>query len=336
MDNAVSEIITKAGTDQAAADPVQNLGPDLADFRDEVWLGLGQAQKTLPSKFFYDELGSKLFDEITQLDQYYPTRTETKLLGTHAGAIASFMGTGATLVEFGAGSLIKIRILLEAMDRPQAFVPIDISKEHLILSADQLALEFPHIQVRPVVADFASALDFGALVADSNSKRIGFFPGSTIGNFAHDAAVTLLATIGEVVGSGGELLIGVDLKKDNKILLDAYNDSQGVTADFNRNLLVRINRELGGNFDLGTFRHHAPYNADEGRIEMHLVSGADQTVNVAGKDFVFTEGETIHTENSYKYGIDEFLALASEAGFDPVQTWTDQDDLFSIHYLRAR
>jgi len=336
MDSSVSDFITKVGTDPATAHLIQNLGPDSADFRDEVWLGLGQAQKTLPSKFFYDELGSKLFDDITQLDQYYPTRTETKLLGTQAGAIASLMGTGATLVEFGAGSLIKIRILLAAIDRPKAFVPIDISEQNLVLSADQLALEFPHIQVRPVVADFASALDIGALVGDSNSKRIGFFPGSTIGNFSHDAAVTLLATIGEVVGSEGELLIGVDLKKDNEILLDAYNDPQGVTADFNRNLLVRINRELDGNFDLGTFRHHAPYNADEGRIEMHLVSGTDQAVNVAGKEFVFTEGETIHTENSYKYGIDEFLALSSEAGFDPVQTWTDSDKLFSIHYLRAR
>jgi dimethylhistidine N-methyltransferase len=312
------------------------LGPDLADFLDEVWAGLGQAQKTLPSKFFYDEIGSKLFDEITQLDQYYPTRTETDLLEAHAGTIASLMGPWATLVEFGAGSLIKIRNLLVAMDRPKAFVPIDISKEHLIESADQLAREFPHIQVRPVAADFASALDIGALVGDSRSKRIGFFPGSTIGNFSYPGAVKLLGAIGGVVGCGGDLLIGVDLKKDNEILLDAYNDCQGVTADFNRNLLVRINRELDGDFDLGTFRHHAPYNAIEGRIEMHLISVTDQTVNVAGKDFTFIEGESIHTENSYKYGVEEFLNLAGEAGFDPMRTWTDSEDLFSIHYLRAR
>ena len=336
MDSPVSETITKTGVDEATAHPVKNLGPDLADFRDEVWSGLGQAQKTLPSKFFYDEIGSKLFDEITQLDQYYPTRIETKLLGTYSEEIASLMGREATLVEFGAGSLIKIRILLAAMDRPEAFVPIDISKEHLIESANHLAREFPGIQVRPVVADFASALDIGALVGDNGSKRIGFFPGSTIGNFSHPEAVKLLETIGSVVGSGGDLLIGVDLKKDNEILLDAYNDSQGVTADFNRNLLVRINRELDGDFDLGTFQHHAPYNAVEGRIEMHLVSDADQTVNVAGKEFVFTEGETIHTENSYKYGVEEFLSLAGEAGFNPVWTWTDSEDLFSIHYLRAR
>lgn len=336
MDSQVSDTIKKAGVDQATAHSAQYLGPDLADFRDEVWSGLGQAQKSLPSKYFYDEIGSKLFDEITQLDQYYPTRTETDLLGTHAGAIASLMGPWATLVEFGAGSLIKIRILLAAMDRPEAFVPIDISKEHLIESANQLAREFPHIQVRPVVADFASALDIGALVGDSGSKRIGFFPGSTIGNFSHPEAVKLLGTIGAVVGSGGDLLIGVDLKKDNEILLDAYNDSQGATADFNRNLLVRINRELDGDFNLGTFRHHAPYNSVEGRIEMHLISVADQTVNVAGKEFTFIEGESIHTENSYKYGVEEFLNLAGEAGLDPVRTWSDSKDLFSIHYLRAR
>jgi len=336
MDSQVSDTIKKAGVDQATDHSVQYLGPDLADFRDEVWSGLGQAQKSLPSKYFYDEIGSKLFDEITQLDQYYPTRTETDLLGMHAGTIASLMGPWATLVEFGAGSLIKIRILLAAMDRPEAFVPIDISKEHLIESANQLAREFPHIQVRPVVADFASALDIGALVGDSGSKRIGFFPGSTIGNFSHAEAVKLLGTIGAVVGSGGDLLIGVDLKKDNEILLDAYNDSQGATADFNRNLLVRINRELDGDFNLGTFRHHAPYNSVEGRIEMHLISVAGQTVNVAGKEFTFIEGESIHTENSYKYGVEEFLNLAGEAGLDPVRTWSDSKDLFSIHYLRAR
>jgi dimethylhistidine N-methyltransferase len=336
MDSSVSDTTIKARNDQATVHLVQNIGLDLANFRDEVWSGLGQSQKTLPSKFFYDKIGSKLFDDITQLDEYYLTRTETNLLGTHAGEIASLMAPEAILVEFGAGSLIKTRILLAAMDRPVAFVPIDISKEHLIGSAKKLALEFPHIQVRPVVADFESALDIGALVGDRGSKRIGFFPGSTIGNFSHPDAVKLLETIRGIVGSGGEFLIGVDLKKDEKILLDAYNDSRGVTADFNRNFLVRINRELDGDFDLGTFRHHAFYNAVEGRIEMHLISGVDQTVNVVGKEFIFIEGETIHTENSYKYGVEEFLSLASEAGFDPVETWTDSKDLYSIHYLRAR
>ncbi len=319
----------------ATAHPVKNLGPNLAEFRDAVISGLSNDQKSLPSKFFYDEEGSRLFDEITQLDQYYPTRTETTLLSTHGAEIAALMGPGAVLVEFGAGSLQKIPILLGAMESPQAFVPIDISKEHLIQSADQLALEFPELEVRPVVADFAGSVDISELVGGGEAKRIGFFPGSTIGNFARPDAIELLATIAALVRPGGELLIGVDLKKDNGILLDAYNDRDGVTADFNRNLLVRINRELDGNFDLGAFGHHAPYNASEGRIEMHLVSRTDQTVQVAGQEFSFAEGETIHTESSYKYGIDEFLALAAEAGFGPVRTWTDPKKLFSIHYLRA-
>ena len=322
-------------TGAASSHPVTNMGPDLAEFREAVISGLSNDQKSLPSKFFYDEEGSRLFDEITQLDQYYPTRTETTLLSTHGPEIGALMGPGAVLVEFGAGSLQKIPILLGAMEDPEAFVPIDISKEHLIESADQLALEFPDLEVRPVVADFSGSLDIGDLVGGGGAKRIGFFPGSTIGNFSHPDAIDLMASIAELVRPGGELLIGVDLKKDNAILLDAYNDRDGITAEFNRNLLVRINRELGGNFDLGAFRHHAPYNAREGRIEMHLVSRTDQTVQVAGQDFSFAEGETIHTENSYKYGIDEFLALAAEAGFEPVRTWTDSKDLFSIHYLRA-
>ena len=332
----MSDVMSEASPAHAAAHIVQNLGPDLTDFRDEVWSGLGKDQKTLPSKFFYDENGSRLFDEITQLDQYYPTRTEINLLSSNAAAIAGIMGRGATLVEFGAGSLLKIRILLAAMDNPRAFVPIDISKEHLTVSSRHLALEFPHIEIRPVVADFASSLDIAALVGNGGSKKIGFFPGSTIGNFSHPDAIRLLASIAGVVRPGGELLIGADLKKDNQILLEAYNDAQGVTADFNRNLLVRINRELDGNFDPGSFHHHAPYNVVEGRIEMHLVSRADQTVQVAGKEFSFTEGESIHTENSYKYGIEEFLNMAAQAGFAPLQTWSDSENLFSIHYLRAR
>ena len=330
----MSDVMSEASPARAATHTVQNLGPDLADFRNEVWSGLGRDQKTLPSKFFYDENGSRLFDEITQLDQYYPTRTEIDLLSSNAAAIAGLMGTGATLVEFGAGSLLKIRILLAAMDNLKAFVPIDISKEHLTVSSRHLALEFPQIEIRPVVADFASSLDIGALVGNGGSKKIGFFPGSTIGNFSHPDAIRLLASIARVVRPGGDLLIGVDLKKDNQILLEAYNDAQGVTADFNRNLLVRINRELDGNFDPGSFHHHAPYNVAEGRIEMHLVSRTDQTVQVAGKEFSFTEGESIHTENSYKYGIEEFLNLAGEAGFAALQTWSE--NLFSIHYLRAR
>ena len=318
-----------------AAPAARDLGPDAADFRDAVLRGLAQRQKALPAKFLYDEEGSRLFQKITRLEAYYPTRTETKLLRDHRQEMADLIGPGAILVEFGAGSLEKIRILLGAMDNPAAFVPIDISRSHLIKSAAELAREFPDLAIRPVVADFAKALSIEAVEGGENAKRIGFFPGSTIGNFAHPEATGLLASIAGLVRPGGELLIGVDLKKDREILLGAYNDHEGITAAFNRNILVRINRELGADFDPGAFSHHAPYNADDGRIEMHLVSREAQVVRVADQEFAFAEGESIHTENSYKYGKEEFLALAEAGGFAAVRTWTDPDQLFSVHYLRA-
>lgn len=318
-----------------AAVAVRDLSPDVEEFRSSVLEGLSRPQKTIPSKYFYDAAGSRLFQEITELDEYYPTRTELALLEGAADELARLVGPRARLIEFGAGSLHKMRVLLGAMQIPEAFVPVDISQEHLVESATALAGEFPDVEIHPVVADFTQQMDPSLLGGTPGSRRIAFFPGSTIGNFGPADAEAFVGRVARLVGSGGGFLVGVDLKKDLKVLQDAYNDSRGVTAAFNKNLLVRINRELGGNFDPDRFWHHARYNGDEGRVEMHLVSRGAQTVAVGDEVIRFQDGETIHTENSYKYSVDEFLDLARRAGFHPVRTWTDEADLFSIHFLRA-
>ena len=302
-------------------------------FMDAVLDGLAKSQKELPCKFFYDERGSQLFDQICELDEYYPTRTELALLEDRAEEISTLIGHGAALVEFGCGSLQKVRILLEALDEPAAFIPIDISKEHLIASAQDLASQFPALRIEPVVADYTQPLQLPDL--EHAPKRVGFFPGSTVGNFTRDEAVAFLKVVADIVGEGGELLIGVDLKKDEAILNAAYNDREGVTAAFNLNILHRINAELGADFDLSAFSHKAFYSADMGRIEMHIESLKDQQVKINGSTIGFSEGETIHTENSHKYGVEEFKSHAFRAGFESICTWTDNDDLFSVHYLRA-
>lgn len=319
-----------------AADAVQDLSPDIEEFRSDVLSGLSRPQKSIPSKYFYDAAGSRLFQEITKLDEYYPTRTELDLLAEAAGELAELIGPGARLIEFGAGSLQKIRVLLKAMRAPEAFVPIDISQEHLVESAMALEREFPEIKIRPVVADFTADLDPRLLGGVAGQKRIAFFPGSTIGNFSRAEAESFVRRVSRLVGPGGGFLVGVDLKKDEEVLRDAYDDAQGVTAAFNRNLLVRINRELGGDFEPEQFWHRALYNEDEGRVEMHLVSRRPQTVELGNAVIRFRDGETIHTENSYKYSVQEFLDLARRAGFDPGRTWTDPEEMFSIHYLLAR
>ncbi len=308
--------------------------PDrLKSFRDDVFEGLSREQKELPCKYFYDNRGSELFNTICSLDEYYPTRTETALLQAHGREMADLIGPGVCLIEFGCGSLLKTRLLLDALRSPAAFVPIDISADHLLQSAAALAADYPNLEVLPVVADFTRPVKLPDKARKASENRIGFFPGSTIGNFDHAGAADFLATVADMVGGGGALLIGVDLKKDEDILVRAYDDAQGVTAAFNRNVLERINRELGGCFDIETFRHRALYNGAEGRIEMHLVSEKDQTVTVYDRDFTFTEGETIHTEDSYKYHIEEFSNLAAGAGFRSARTWVDGDGLFSLHYL---
>ena len=303
------------------------------DFRAAIVAGLSQPQKRISSKYFYDERGSKLFEQITELPEYYPTRTEMELLQTHAAEFAELIGPHASLVEFGSGSSTKVRILLDALVAPAAYVPIDISRDHLIESAKGLADAYPDLMVVPVAADYTQPLELPEI--PNEVVRIGFFPGSTIGNFSYAEAVEFLHTAATELGADNGLLIGVDLKKDPAILHAAYNDAAGITAQFNLNILRHLNRELGADFDLDGFAHDARWRPKEGRIEMHLVSTRDQTARVDGHEFKFAEGESIHTEDSHKYTIDEFHALAAEAGWRAYRHWTDADDLFSIHYLRV-
>lgn len=310
-----------------------DLAPDHEDFRSDVLRGLGEEPKNIPCKYFYDECGSDLFQEICGLPEYYPTRTETALLRDLAPRLGALAGPGCFLIEYGTGSSEKMRIVLDALDEPAAYAAVDISREHLLEVTTALAEDLPGLAVHAVCADFTQPFEVPDVGTGGPGRRIAFFPGSSLGNFTPEDSVAFLATAAGVVGAGGAMLIGIDLKKDEKILNAAYNDAQGVTAAFNLNLLARVNRELGGTFDLGAFRHHAFYNSREGRIEMLLASSRAQTAEVAGRTFAFAEGETIHTENSYKYGLDEFRDLARRAGFTPVKAWTDDENLFSVHYL---
>lgn len=312
---------------------LHDLHPTPAHLAAEVLVGLRQRPRAIPPKFFYDTEGSRLFDAITQTPEYYPTRTELQILSAHAPEIAARVGTGSLLVEPGGGSCAKVRILLEGL-RPCAYVPMDISREHLWLAAEQVAAEFPWLEVHAACTDFTRLLELPDSVPAG--PRVAFFPGSSIGNFDPSAAVDFLRAVGELVGAGGFLLIGVDLKKDRGLLDAAYNDSAGVTAAFNRNLLVRINRELGADFDLNAWNHRAFYDEAQGRIEMHLVSTQAQRVRIGAESFAFQVGESIHTENSYKYGVEEFQGVAAQAGFQPEAVWTDDARLFSVHLLRTR
>ena len=294
--------------------------------------GLAAPRKTLEAKYFYDARGSRLFDLITELDAYYLTNAETALLQTHAREIAERVGAGATLVEFGSGSSVKTRILLQAMKDLRAYVPIDISGAHLDAAAKRLAADCG-LPVIPLHADYTRVFALPREVP--RGRLVGFFPGSTIGNFEPPAASAFLEQARELLGAGARFLVGADLQKDRARLEAAYNDSRGVTAAFNLNLLVRINRELGGDFDLGAFRHKAFYNAEEGRIEMHLESTRPQSVELAGRRFDFAAGETIHTENSYKYSLESFAALARDGGWRREAVWQDPEGLFSAHLLTA-
>ena len=312
-----------------------DLAPGEETFRDAVLRGLGGATKSIPCKFLYDARGSALFEAICRLPEYYPTRTEIAILEERAGEIAQRIGPHGRLVEFGSGASSKVRILLRALDRPAAYVPVDISREHLRDAAGGLAADFPSLPVVAVCADYTRSFPLPPLPGP-DGKRVGFFPGSTIGNFEPDAAVDFLANYARILGPGGEMLIGVDRKKDPGILEAAYNDRAGVTAEFNLNLLVRINRELDGDLDLNRFEHVAFYNQTEGRIEIYIRSLANQEAWIAGRPILFAKGELINTEYSYKYSVLEFQALAARAGFNPVDTWTDPADLFSVHYFRLR
>ena len=308
--------------------------PTTLAFLNDVVVGLSDSPKSLPPKWFYDDAGADLFEAICELPEYYVTRTETEILKTAAPAIAEALGPRPVLVEYGSGSMSKVRLLLDRLKEPFAFVGIDISEEQLELAARDLASAYPTLKVHPIAKDFTKPMRLPDW-PNGAGRRCAFFPGSTIGNFEPTEARQLLKRMRDALGAGGALVIGVDLKKDRARLEAAYNDASGITAEFNKNMLTRINRELGGDADLGAFDHNAPYNEDKGRIEMHLVSRTRQALTIAGHEFHFEPGETIHTENSYKFTATEFQAIARDAGFEPVEVWTDPEHLFSVHLFDA-
>jgi dimethylhistidine N-methyltransferase len=305
--------------------------PQSADdlFAADVVGGLQATPKRVPAKYFYDATGSALFERITDLPEYYPTRCEMKILHDHAADIAKLIPQGAALIEFGSGSSKKARILLRAAPRLAAYVPVDICGEMIEQEAAELRPDFPGLKVLPVTADITQ--DF-VLPPEAKAAplRVGFFPGSTIGNFEPHEAAGFLCHAGKILGPGARLIIGADLIKPAEILNAAYNDAAGVTARFNLNLLTRINRELGGNFKLDGFEHHAFYNRERHCVEMHLASLKRQNAKVAGETIEFRAGETIHTENSYKYSVEKLTALARGAGWRPLGVWTDACNYFSI------
>ena len=308
-------------------------GQSNREFLKDLQLALAVRPRSISPKYFYDASGSQLFDRICQLPEYYPTRTELSILSRHAGDIAAQIGSRAEIVEFGAGSLNKVRLLLDALEQPRRYLPIDISGDHLATSAWALRQDYPGLDVQPVVADYTQPLSL-PMPRHGDGQRVGFFPGSTIGNFTPDEVLHFLRSTARLL-RGGALLLGADLVKSPDVLHAAYNDTQGVTAAFNLNLLARANRELGTQFVLDQFDHSAFYNAPLRRIEMHLVSRCRQQVAVGGEFYELAQGDTLHTENSYKFTIDGLHELALCAGFTPGPVWTDPDQLFSVHWLNA-
>jgi dimethylhistidine N-methyltransferase len=315
---------------------VLDLEPVKADFLAEVMSGLSSSPRTLPCKFFYDERGADLFQEICELPEYYITRTETELLRRYAPQIAESIGPNAALIGFGTGAGIKTRMLLEHLQNPIAYIPIDISKQRLVDSAIELSHAMPALEILPVCADYLQELQFPKPLRKPDHMAV-FFPGSTIGNLEPPVAEDFLRRVCRLCGKSGGLIIGIDLQKSRDVLEAAYNDSAGVTAEFNLNLLVRANRELGADFDLMRWKHRAVYNEKEGRIEMHLVSEGEQTVHVGGREFVFADGEKIITEFSYKHTLEGFAHLAASAGFrEASRVWTDSQRLFAVfHFVVA-
>jgi L-histidine Nalpha-methyltransferase len=315
---------------------VLDLEPVNADFLAEVLNGLSSSPRTLPCKFFYDERGADLFQEICELPEYYITRTETELLRRYAPEIGESIGLNAALIGFGTGAGIKTRMLLEHLQDPIAYIPVDISKQRLVDSAIELSHAMPALEILPVCADYLQELQFPKPLRKPDHVAV-FFPGSTIGNLEPPVAADFLRRVCRLCGKSGGLIIGIDLQKSRDVLEAAYNDSAGVTAEFNLNLLVRANRELGADFDLTRWNHRAVYNEKEGRIEMHLVSDGEQTVHVDGREFVFADGEKIITEFSYKHTVDGFAHLAASAGFrEAARVWTDSRRLFAIfHFVVA-
>ena len=311
---------------------LHDLAPSQRSAREEVLRGLRSPQKELPCKLLYDEVGSELFEQICALDEYYPTRAEMRIMRASCAEMATCLGPGALLIEYGSGSSTKTRLLLDHLERPAGYVPIDISREQLRQSAAAIAAAYPGLEVLPVVADYTAAFQIPR-PRQPVARRVAYYPGSTIGNFVPDDARRFLARLAQVCGPEGGLLIGVDLKKDPLMLHRAYNDALGITAEFNLNVLTRLNRELDATFAVDQFRHYAFYNPVFARIEMHLVSLVDQEVRVAGDQIRFVRGESIWTEASYKYNPDDFAELAAAAGWRAEQVWMDDRGLFSVQYL---
>jgi dimethylhistidine N-methyltransferase len=302
-------------------------------FRADVRAGLSQRQKTLPSRWLYDQRGSELFEEITRLDEYYLTRTETAILRAHAEEMAALCGDGVVLLEYGAGAAIKSEILIDALQAPRLYAPIDIAADFLAETIERFRDRFPDLPVRPIITDFTADFDIPADVLAR--PRAAFFPGSTLGNLGPSDAAALLRRMREHVGRGGKAIIGVDLRKDVETLIAAYDDKRGVTAEFNLNLLLRINRELEGDFALEAFAHEARWNERESAIEMHLVSLKPQTVSVGGSSFAFAQGETIHTETCRKFDVDGFARAARRSGWRVDKLWSDPAQLFAVFGLSA-
>jgi len=297
----------------------------------EILAGLRLPEKTISPKYFYDERGSQLFDEITHLPEYYPTETELGIMLDNMPEICDLIGKRASLIEFGSGSSRKTRALLDSLHQPAVYVPVDISEDHLLLSAEKIRSEHPGLEVLPVVADFTQPFDLPDPTI-MPLRNIVYFPGSTIGNFAHEVAQELLGFMYQEAGTSGALLIGVDLQKDPAVIERAYNDSAGVTAQFNLNMLTHLNREFGFDFDVSAFAHSAHYDADEGRMEIRLISGKSQVVTSGDERIEFSDGESILTEYSHKYTLEGFAKMAERAGFEVLKVWTDPGDLFSVQY----
>jgi len=312
---------------------IVDLHPKVGDLQAEATQGLRRSPKALPCKYFYDALGARLFEAITELPEYYPTRTELGIMSRFVGQMAEAIGSHATLVEFGSGVGLKTQKLLDALIDPAGCVLIDISRAALEASADQLADRYDDMEVVAVCADYTQPLRLPRPHRPS-SRTVAFFPGSTIGNFTHAEAVSFLERVADLVGQGGGLLVGIDRKKDPRVIEDAYNDSLGVTAAFNLNILRRLN-QTGADFDLSTFRHHAPYVESEGRIEMRLISKLDQSIRIGTADVALRAGEHIVTEHSHKYDLGQFEDMARSAGFRLTKHWSDDRDWFSVCFLEV-
>lgn len=314
--------------------PLLELEPPADDFRADVLVGLAATPKSIAPKYFYDTLGSRLFDAITELPEYYPTRTELGILAASAGDMATALGPGCLLIEPGSGSSVKVRCLLDHLEDPAGYVPIEIAREHLELTAAQLSASYPQLPIQPVHADFSLRFELPAWPRPVR-RRVVYYPGSTIGNFEPDAALQFLGRMARLAGPGGAILIGVDRLKDPTVLQLAYDDPVGVTAAFNRNLLARINRELDADFDVGAFVHRAVWNPAALRIEMWLVASRAMDVTVAGERFHFAEGEGLETEHSHKYSCEGFAELATATGLKLTQQWSDPQEWFSVLLLES-